>query len=86
MTEVPFGYIEIRNDIEVWCLEWEERLELLELYVCASGWNDPEDAHQEFWDYVTYSAGRYLIKDFEPIPDDKLAEFEKWVLEGENED
>ncbi len=83
MTEVPFGYIEIRDDVEVWCLSWQERVELLEHFVCSSGHRHPEGAHNEFWDYVNHSTARYLMKDFEPLPEAAEEEFNAWVLEEE---
>lgn len=79
--KVPFG--KVVND--VWYLSWEERLELLEYYVGASGHTDPDWAHEEFWDYVQHSEGRWLHKEFEPLPKDVEARFNEWVLEDENE-
>ena len=78
---VPFGKVVDG----VWYLDWEERLELLELYVGASGHTDPESAHEEFWDYVNYSEGRWLHKEFESLPEDVEKRFNEWVLEPEEE-
>lgn len=81
-VEVPFGEV---CDDGVWFVSWQERVELLELYVCASGHHDLESAEEEFYSHVHQSKGRWLEKDFEPLPDAVREELARWAAEEEAE-